>query len=338
MVNTWLPYQNLACRVRARAAFYQASGAFGFRDQLQDTAALLLHDPSLARAQIINAASRQFVEGDVQHWWLPATGAGVRTIISDDVVWLAHCTAHYIMVTGDAGVLDEKVPFLSGPPLEPGRHDSFYKPEISDETGSIYEHCACALEVAIKRTGPHGIPLILGGDWNDGMNRVGEEGHGESIWLGWFLAHTLASFATLAERRGDHDNAAKWREHRKSVVAAIEKHAWDGDHYLRGYYDDGTPLGANDAAECRIDSIAQSWSVLSGAAEKKRSSIAMNSVLERLRDEDAGISEALHPAFRENGKGSRLHQGLSARRARKWRSIYPCGHMGCLRAGADGQG
>ncbi|MCU0789718.1 MAG: protein ndvB, partial [Nitratireductor sp.] len=302
MVNTWLPYQNLACRVRARAAFYQASGAFGFRDQLQDTAALLLHDPSLARAQILNAASRQFAEGDVQHWWLPATGAGVRTIISDDVVWLAHCTAHYVRVTGDRTVLDEKVPFLSGPALEPGKHDSFFKPEESLETGSVYEHCVRALELAIKRTGPHGIPLILGGDWNDGMNRVGEEGRGESIWLGWFLAQTLESFAKIAESRGDKANARKWLQHRGSVMAAIEKHAWDGDHYLRGYYDDGSPLGADAAAECRIDSIAQSWSVLSGAAEKSRAETAMNSVLTRLRDKEAGILRLFTPPFEKTEK------------------------------------
>jgi cyclic beta-1,2-glucan synthetase len=297
MVNTWLPYQNLACRVRARAAFYQASGAFGFRDQLQDTAALLLHDPSLARAQIINAASRQFKEGDVQHWWLPATGAGVRTIISDDVVWLAHCTAHYIQVTGDRGVLDEMIPWLAGPQLEPGTHDSFYKPEVTVTHASLYDHCVKALEVAIKRTGPHGIPLILGGDWNDGMNRVGEEGRGESIWLGWFLVQTLKSFGAIGESRGDGANVRKWEAHRKAVAEAIEKHAWDGDHYLRGYYDDGTPLGANKELECRIDSIAQSWSVLSGAARADRAEIAMDAVLSRLRDKDDGVLRLFTPPF-----------------------------------------
>jgi cyclic beta-1,2-glucan synthetase len=302
MVNTWLPYQNLGCRIRARAAFYQASGAFGFRDQLQDTAALLLHDSSLARAQIINAASRQFVEGDVQHWWLPATGAGVRTIISDDVVWLAHLTAHYVTVTGDHAILDEQVPFLQGPPLEPGKHDSFYRPEVSGETASLYEHCVRALALAIERTGPHGIPLILGGDWNDGMNRVGEHGTGESIWLGWFLASTLESFSPIAESRGDAANARKWLAHRQSVISAIEKHAWDGDHYLRGYYDDGTPLGANSAAECRIDSIAQTWSVISGAADPARAEIAMNAVLERLRDEEAGILKLFTPPFEKTDK------------------------------------
>jgi cyclic beta-1,2-glucan synthetase len=302
MVNTWLPYQNLACRVRARAAFYQASGAFGFRDQLQDTAALILHDPTLARAQIINAASRQFEEGDVQHWWLPATGAGVRTNISDDVVWLAFCTHHYIKATGDKSVLDETIPFLVGPPLEPGRHDSFYRPELSAGSASLYEHCARALDLAIARTGPHGIPLIMGGDWNDGMNRVGEKGTGESVWLGWFLAVTLHRFEKLAVARGDQDRAKRWKSHRKAVTAALETHCWDGDHYLRGFYDDGTPLGANSQPECRIDSIAQSWSVLSGAADPQRASAAMDAVLSRLASDEDGVVRLFTPAFDKTEK------------------------------------
>ncbi len=302
MVNTWLPYQNLACRVQARAAFYQASGAFGFRDQLQDTAALILHDPTLARAQILNAASRQFVEGDVQHWWLPATGAGVRTIISDDVVWLAYCAAHYVRATGDKTVLDEQVQFLTGPALEPGKHDRFYKPDISADTASLYEHCAKALELAIARSGPHGIPLILGGDWNDGMNRVGEHGTGESVWLGWFLAATLKRFAKIAESRGEGERARQWKAHRKMLIAALEAHTWDGDHYLRGFYDDGTPLGANSEPECRIDSIAQSWSVLSGAANPDRASTAMDSVMSRLMDEDAGVLRLFTPPFEKTIK------------------------------------
>ncbi len=302
MVNTWLPYQNIACRVQARAAFYQASGAFGFRDQLQDTAALIFHDPRLARAQILNAASRQFVEGDVQHWWLPATGAGVRTIISDDVVWLAYCTAHYIRTTGDTLVLDEKVNFLTGAALEPGKHDSFYKPDISGDKASLYEHCAKALELAIARTGPHGIPLILGGDWNDGMNRVGEHGTGESVWLGWFLATTLKQFARIAETRGDKERAKQWKAHRKMLIVAMEANAWDGDHYLRGFYDDGTPLGANAEPECKIDSIAQSWSVLSGAARPERATMAMDAVMSRLFDENAGVLRLFTPPFEHTEK------------------------------------
>ncbi len=201
MVNHWLPYQSLACRIRARSAFYQASGAFGFRDQLQDTLALLLHDPELAHAQILNAARRQFPEGDVQHWWLPRTDAGVRTLISDDVVWLGYAVAHYIRVTGDASILKESVPFIEGQQLAPGDHDAFFTPEVSKQKVPLYEHCARALDLAVKRTGPDGLPLILGGDWNDGMNRVGAEGRGESVWLGWFLLKTLEDFAPIAEAR-----------------------------------------------------------------------------------------------------------------------------------------
>ncbi|MCZ0964243.1 GH36-type glycosyl hydrolase domain-containing protein [Paracoccus benzoatiresistens] len=195
MVNTWLPYQALTCRIRARSAFYQASGAFGFRDQLQDTSALILHDPDLCRRQILSAAARQFPEGDVLHWWLPSSGAGVRSTISDDVIWLAHATERYVRLTGDRSVMDEAVPFITGPVLEPGQHDNFLMPERSDEAAPLYDHCARALDLAVTRTGTHGLPLILGGDWNDGMNRVGEEGRGESVWLGWFLCATIDAFA-----------------------------------------------------------------------------------------------------------------------------------------------
>ena len=209
LVNRWLPYQSLACRIRARSAFYQASGAFGFRDQLQDTLAFLVHDPSLAREQILKAASRQFPEGDVQHWWLPRTGAGVRTMISDDVVWLAYAVAHYVAVTGDQAMLQQEVTFIEGQPLQPGQHDAFYTPDVSKTKATIYEHCALALDLAIKRTGANGLPLILGGDWNDGMNRVGEGGKGESVWLGWFLAKALQRFHAV--RQGRRRQAARRR-------------------------------------------------------------------------------------------------------------------------------
>ena len=209
MVNHWLPYQSLACRIRARSAFYQASGAFGFRDQLQDTLALLLHDPTLAREQILNAARRQFPEGDVQHWWLPRTGAGVRTMISDDVVWLAYAVAS--LRRGDRRrrrSCDEQVPFIEGPSAEGGRARCLlHARAVSQDTATVYEHCARALDLAITRTGANGLPLILGGDWNDGMNRVGEDGKGESVWLGWFLLKTLGDFAPIARRRGDDASA-----------------------------------------------------------------------------------------------------------------------------------
>lgn len=297
MVNTWLPYQSLACRINARTAFYQASGAFGFRDQLQDTAALLLHDPSLARFQIINAASRQFEEGDVQHWWLPATGAGVRTMISDDVVWLGYCTAGYLEATGDGTILDEQIAFIKGDALAPGQHDAFFVPERSEHLASLYEHCARALDLAIRRTGPNGLPLMLGGDWNDGMNRVGEGGQGESVWLGWFLAHTLGVFLTYAKQRGDHGRFDAWTAHRSVLGEALESAGWDGEWYRRAYYDDGTPLGSRSSDECRIDSIAQSWSVLSGVGDKERTQTAMNQVLNQLADRDNRIIRLFTPAF-----------------------------------------
>jgi cyclic beta-1,2-glucan synthetase len=302
MVNHWLPYQSLACRIRARSAFYQASGAFGFRDQLQDTLALMLQDPDLARAQILNAAGRQFEKGDVQHWWLPASGAGVRTTISDDVVWLAYGTASYVETSGDAGILDEELAFLEGPELEPGQHDNFFQPTVSERTASLYDHCALALDLAIERTGPNGLPLILGGDWNDGMNRVGEDGRGESVWLAWFLIHALDRFVPIAKSRGDAGRADRWRAHADGLKTAVEDAGWDGGYYRRGYFDDGSPLGSAQGNECRIDSIAQSWSVLSGRGDPERSRSAMDAVLETLVDEDARIVRLFTPPFEHTDK------------------------------------
>ena len=297
MVNRWLPYQSLSCRIRARSAFYQSSGAFGFRDQLQDTLALLLQDPTLARDQILNAARRQFPEGDVQHWWLPRTGAGVRTLISDDVVWLGYAVSHYIAVTGDKAILDEKVPFIEGPPLAPGEHDGFYTPEVSKQNGTIYEHCVRALDLAIKRSSDAGLPLILGGDWNDGMNNVGIEGKGESVWLGWFLLKVLNDFAPIAKDAGDAKRAEAWKKHAARLKKALEATAWDGEWYRRGSFDDGAPLGSHTSKECRIDSIAQSWSVLSGEGDAERSLTAMGSVKKHLVDEKLGIIRLFTPPF-----------------------------------------
>ncbi|MFC5760791.1 GH36-type glycosyl hydrolase domain-containing protein [Rhizobium sp. GCM10022189] len=297
LVNSWLPYQSLGCRIMARTAFYQASGAFGFRDQLQDTLAFVLQEPGIARRQIVNAASRQFREGDVQHWWLPGTGAGVRTMISDDVVWLAYAIDHYCSVSGDKSVLDEQLPFLEGPDLLDGQHDSFFKPELSEDTVSVYEHAALALDLAIARKGTNGLPLFLGGDWNDGMNRVGIEGKGTSVWLGWFLAGTLRSFIPYAEDRGDKARAAHWKAHLAELRKALETVAWDSGYYRRGTFDDGTPLGSKESLECQIDSIAQSWSVLSGEGDPERAIKAMDAVLERLVDEDARIVRLFTPPF-----------------------------------------
>jgi len=302
VVNAWLPYQSLACRIRARSAFYQASGAFGFRDQLQDTLAFLLHDPSLARAQILNAARRQFAEGDVQHWWLPKTGAGVRTMISDDVVWLGYATAHYVEVTGDRGLLDEEVPFIEGDALAPGQHDAFYTPEVSKTTVPLYEHVVRALELAIQRTGEDGLPLILGGDWNDGMNRVGEHGNGQSTWLGWFLAKALSDVAPIVRERGDVRRAERWLQHVEALKQAIEAKAWDGEWYIRGTYDDGTPLGSKSSDECRIDQIAQSWSVISGHGDPERSATALDSVEKLLVNEDLQIAQLFTPPFENTEK------------------------------------
>ncbi|PZO74471.1 MAG: protein ndvB [Mesorhizobium amorphae] len=297
LVNHWLPYQGTACRIRARSAFYQASGAFGFRDQLQDTLALLLHDPNLARAQLLNAARRQFPEGDVQHWWLPKNGAGVRTMISDDVVWLGYGVNRYVEVTGDRAILDEGVHWSEGEKLEEGEHDKFFTPEVSQKTAPLYDHVCRALDLAIERTSERGLPLILGGDWNDGMNRVGEAGKGESIWLAWFLLDTLKRWILIAEERGDEAHVKAWKAHVERVKQAVEDHAWDGEWYLRGTFDDGAPLGSHTADECRIDSLAQSWSVISGEGDPEHSQTAMNSVLEHLVDEEARIIRLFTPPF-----------------------------------------
>lgn len=302
MVNHWLPYQALGCRIMARTAFYQASGAFGFRDQLQDTLAFLMQEPSLARRQIVNAASRQFREGDVLHWWLPDSGAGVRTMISDDVVWLAYAADQYITATGDAPLLDEELAFLEAPLLEKDQHDAFIQPAISAESASLYEHAARGLDLAISRTGDKGLPLILGGDWNDGMNRVGVAGAGMSVWLGWFLAATLRDFLRYAQARGDIERVERWGAHLKTLRPALESAGWDGSYYRRGYFDDGTPLGSAENEECRIDSLAQSWSVLSGEGEPQRASQAMDAVLSELVDDEAGIIRLFTPPFRDTDK------------------------------------
>jgi len=296
MVNGWLTYQNLSCRMWGRSALYQSGGAYGFRDQLQDSAALLHHLPKLTRQQIVRNAAHQFVEGDVQHWWHPPHSLGIRTMFSDDLLWLPLVSAEYVEATGDESLWQEEIPFLSGSQLPAGEVEIMLTPTKSKESGTLYEHCCRALDRGLT-TGRHGLPLMGCGDWNDGMNRVGHCGTGESVWLGFFIDYVLDKMLPICQQFDDRPRLDRYLNYREQLRTSLHDAGWDGGWYRRAYFDDGTPLGTAAAEECQIDALVQAWSVLSGADTPDRANKAMEAAAGRLIDEEAGLIQLLDPPF-----------------------------------------
>lgn len=296
LFNGWLQYQNIACRMWGRSGFYQSGGAYGFRDQLQDASAALYADPNLAREQILLHAAHQFPEGDVLHWWHPPSGRGIRSRITDDLLWLPYITAFYHHSTADKSIFDEEVAFISARPLEEGEHEAYVIPEIMSQKATIYEHCCRAIDRSLTK-GSHNLPLIGGGDWNDGLNRVGEKGQGESIWLGFFLYAILTDFIPICKARNDQQRLKKYSTYQENLLKHLNKEGWDGEWYRRAYYDDGTPLGSKESEEAKIDAIAQAWAVISGAAPPEKATQALESARQHLVSPEIGIIKLLTPAF-----------------------------------------